>query len=280
MPLMSVIIPTYNRLNMLQEAVQSVREQIFRDFELIIVDDCSQDGIRKHFSTFPDIRYIRLEKRAMPSGARNRGAEAAQGHYLAFLDSDDLWEKEKLTKQAEFFRHHPDIRICHTDEQWVRLGKKVNQRKKHRKSGGILFSRCLERCLISPSAVCMEKSLLKEYGGFDESIEVAEDYHLWLKITAGESIGFIPEKLTVKRGGHGDQLSSKYGQIEIFRIRALEKVIEGPWFTDVQKREAERVLAEKYRIYAQGCINRGKEEEGRDYMVKAEALLLNTEQRR
>jgi len=275
-PLVSVIIPTYNRYAFLQEAVESVRSQTFSDFEIIIVDDCSEDGTEEAFSGCADIRYVRLEERGFPSGARNRGAEAAQGGYIAFLDSDDLWNREKLEKQMEFFREHPGIRICHTDEQWIRNGRKVNQRKKHEKCGGYIFSRCLERCIISPSAVCMEKRLFREYGGFDETIEVAEDYHLWLRVTAREKIGFIPEKLTVKRGGHEDQLSAKYGQIEIFRIQALEKVLEGSVLSSSQKEEAAAELAKKYRIYAQGCFKRGKEKEGREYEEKAGKLERGT----
>jgi len=272
-PLVSVIIPTHNRRAMLREAVDSVQAQTFTDYELIVVDDCSDDGTEEEFSGFPGLRYIRLSRRSFPSGARNRGAAEARGRYIAFLDSDDLWKKEKLEKQVAFFRSHPGIRICHTDEQWIRYGRPVTERKKHRKAGGRIFSRCLHLCLISPSAVCMEKGLFEEHGGFDESLEVGEDYHLWLKITAREEVGFIPEKLTVKRGGHADQLSRKYGQVEIFRIRALERVLEEKnLLSPGQRREAAAVLAGKYRIYARGCARRGRTGEAERCMARVREL--------
>jgi glycosyltransferase involved in cell wall biosynthesis len=191
------------------------------------------------------------------------------GKYVAFLDSDDLWKPDKLEKQVAFFEEHPDIRLCHTDEIWIRNGKRVNQRRKHRKEGGRIFRRSLHLCLISPSAVMMHRSLYEEYGGFDREMEVGEDYHLWLRITAHEEVGFIPEPLTVKRGGHADQLSAKYGQIEIFRIQALEKILARETLSPAQAEAARAVYREKCRIYAQGCEKRGKKREAAEYLEKS-----------
>jgi hypothetical protein len=148
----------------------------------------------------------------------------------------------------------------------------VNQRKKHAKSGGRIFKQCLDRCLISPSSVFMEKSLFEEYNGFDESIEVGEDYELWLRLTAHEEIGFIPEKLTIKRGGHEDQLSRKYGHIEVFRIRGIENALNKGGLTEKQKTAALKVLKEKCLIYANGCEKRGRKDEAEEYLKKADAF--------
>ncbi len=268
-PLVSVIIPTYNRLNSLREAVKSVLKQTYRNVELIVVDDCSDDGTQEWCESEKQILYHRMEQRSYPSISRNRGVETSEGEYVAFLDSDDSWKKKKLGKQVQFFSENPGIRICHTDEQWVRNGKKVNEGKRHRKEGGDIFKRSLELCLISPSAVIMEASLYMEFGGFDEELEVGEDYHLWLRITDREHIGFIPEKLTIKNGGHDDQLSAKYGQIEIFRINALEKVIEEGNLTEEHMRQALEVYREKCRVYAIGCRKRGRLEEAVLFEKKA-----------
>jgi glycosyltransferase involved in cell wall biosynthesis len=273
-PLVSVIIPTYNRFDFLKQAVDSVQAQSYQDFELIIVDDCSDDETEKEYGNRSDIRYIKLNTRSYPSGARNRGVEQSNGQYIAFLDSDDLWHRNKLEKQMDFMKDHPNVRICHTDEQWIRNGIKVNQKEKHRKGGGFIFKNCLQRCLISPSAVLMERSLFSEYKGFDESIEVGEDYELWLRITANEEIGFIREKLTVKRGGHDDQLSRKYGQIEVFRIKGIENALKSGLLNEEQKTNARDALREKCLVYANGCIKRGRKEEAREYLKKADAFSM------
>lgn len=271
-PLVSVIIPTWNRCALLAEAVASVRAQTFTGYELIVVDDGSDDGTAECFGGDPALQYIRLDRRSFPSAARNRGVAASRGRYVAFLDSDDLWVPEKLARQAAFFEANSSIAICHTDEQWVRNGKKVNQRQRHAKAGGDIFARSLELCLISPSAVIMTRALYDRYGGFDETLEVGEDYHLWLRITANETVGFIPEPLTVKRGGHADQLSAKYGQIEIFRIAALEKLLAGNRWSSAQTAQARQMLRHKCRVYAQGCAKRGRAEEADRYFKRADEL--------
>jgi hypothetical protein len=111
----------------------------------------------------------------------------------------------------------------------------------------------------------MRRELFEEFGGFREDLEIAEDYELWLRITARYPVGYIDEPLVIKRGGHADQLSEKYGQIEIFRIRALLMNLEEGTFQGEQRQLAARELMGKCRIYAQGCEKRGKDEEARRY---------------
>ena len=126
--LMSVIIPTFNRVAFLKEAVESVEKQRYRDFELTIVDDGSTDGTGGYLESLP-VKYIRLGHSGFPGRVRNAGAKAAEGKYLAFLDSDDSWEPEKLAKQIEYLAANPIIEICHTREVWLRNGRVVSQSK-------------------------------------------------------------------------------------------------------------------------------------------------------
>jgi len=107
----------------------------------------------------------------------------------------------------------------------------------------------------------MRRELFEEFGGFREDLEIAEDYELWLRITAKYPVGYIDEPLVIKRGGHADQLSEKYGQIEVFRIKALLVNLETGIFAGEQRELAVRELVRKCRIYAQGCEKRGKVEE-------------------
>jgi glycosyltransferase involved in cell wall biosynthesis len=263
--MLTIIIPTYNRLPFLKSAINSVFCQTYRRFQLIIADDGSTDGTGDNVQSLnnsdENLRYLRLPHCGMPGKVRNAGARLATGDFLAFLDSDDLWKPEKLARQIAFFEEHPDMMICHTREIWQRGEKIVSQAgQKHRRSGYI-FADALKKCIIGPSTVMMRRELFEELGGFREDLEIAEDYELWLRITAKYPVGYIDEPLVIKRGGHADQLSEKYGQIEVFRIKALLVNLETGIFAGEQRELAVRELVRKCRIYAQGCEKRGKVEE-------------------
>ncbi len=293
-PLVSVVIPTYNRSSTVAEAVGSVLAQTFENFELIVVDDGSEDdtgtrlaamGIYTKGSGDPPPnagpRRLRLPigHIGMPGAVRNRGAAAARGTYLAFLDSDDLWSPSKLERQMGLMtalardpRAENRIRMSHTRERWLRDGNVVSQAgQKHRREGD-LFRDSLKKCVIGPSTVVLERALFEEYGGFREDLEIAEDYELWVRITSKERIAYLDEELTIKRGGRSDQLSGKYGQIEIFRLRALRGLLDSGFFggSDDRKREATEEFARKCRIYAAGCRKRGKTAEADEYDAAAD----------
>jgi len=269
--MVSVIIPVFNRYPLLQEAAASVLAQSHLDFELVIVDDGSEDetaeltGGTDGFFRDVRVKIIHVKHSGMPGLVRNIGAGAAQGSYLAFLDSDDLWEQDKLKLQAAFFQDNPDLRICHTRERWIRKGKEISQAgQKHRREG-MIFQDALEKCIIGPSTVMMERSLFQETRGFREDLEIAEDYEYWLRITPFHEIGYIDLPLIEKRAGHGGQLSEKYGHIEYFRIQGLKDLVDRNYFPEEQQTSARQELARKCGIYAAGCEKRGKKEDAAEY---------------
>ncbi len=261
----SVIIPTHNRAAWVKEAAASVLAQTFGDYELLVVDDGSTDGTGDALAPLNGrLKVLRLEERRGVSAARNRGAASARGEWLAFLDSDDLWLPEKLARQMEYLRSHPDCAICQTEEIWIRNGVRVNPPQTHRKAGGDIFLPSLARCLVSPSAVMLRRRLFEEVGGFDETLPAAEDYDLWLRVAWRQPVGLVPEPLVIKRGGHADQLSRQWG-LDRFRIRALRKILQEPLLPPRYREAAERTLGRKCAIYAQGCEKRGKLAEAREY---------------
>jgi len=261
----SVIIPTYNRAALVQEAVAAVLAQTYRDFELLVVDDGSTDGTLEALAPFAGrIKVLPLSQRRGVAAARNAGIAAAQGEWLAFLDSDDLWLPEKLARQMAFMAARPQFLLTQTEEIWVRRGVRVNPRPSHRKEGGRIFLRSLERCLVSPSAVVLHRDLLDAHGGFDESLPAAEDYDLWLRLSWRHDVGLLPEPLVIKRGGREDQLSRQWG-LDRYRIQALLKILAEPDLPSSHWDAARRTLARKCAIYAQGCEKRGKIGEARHY---------------
>ncbi|MCP4754336.1 MAG: glycosyltransferase [Proteobacteria bacterium] len=259
-PLISVIIPTHNRRERIIRAVDSVLDQTFSDFELIVVDDCSTDGTVDVLTARSDQRLILLEQEHRGvSAARNNGVGHSKGTYIAFLDSDDLWHKDKLRHQIDFHQKNPHFKISQTQEIWIRHGKRVNPKKKHKKSDGYIFPPSLHLCTISPSSVFMTKSLYEEHGGFDENMSVCEDYDLWLRISAGNEVGLLDEILLTKYGGHEDQLSRNYPAIDRFRIYSLFKVLLSGSLNECQQHQAREVCEMKLNVLLLGAEKRGQD---------------------
>lgn len=257
LPLVSVIIPTYDRWPMLREAALSVLAQSFREFELIVVDDGSTDGSAEKLAKIAsNIRIVSQARRGV-AAARNRGAELARGRYLAFLDSDDLWLPEKLEVQTEMMERCPDVQVCQTEEIWIRRGVRVNPKLKHRKLSGDIFRQSLELCLISPSAVMMTAKLFAQAGGFDERFPVCEDYDLWLRLTWTHSVALIPQPLVVKRGGHADQLSRSVWGMDRFRVQALQKLLRAG-LEGERRAWVVAALKRKVAVLSSGARKRGK----------------------
>ena len=256
-PLVSVIIPTYNRRYCLGRAIDSVVSQTYTDFELIVVDDGSTDGTLDLLQDYGGRIRVMQQRNSGVSAARNAGIRAAKGTFIALLDSDDCWMAQKLEKQVAFFNTIPDAQICQTQELWIRNGKRVNPKKRHQKYSGMIFEKTLPLCLVSPSAVMIRKSLFDEVGLFDESLPACEDYDLWLRITWKYPVHLIDLPLIVKHGGHPDQLSAM-PELDKYRIQSLVKVICQGRLNPDQHHAAVAVLAEKCRVYAEGCLKRGK----------------------
>ncbi len=266
MPKVSVIIPTYNRLPMLKEAVNSVLAQQFEDMELIVVDDGSTDGTAEEMKRYGGrVKLIQQSQNRGVSAARNKGILHARGKYIAFLDSDDLWVKGKLKVQVSFLDENPHYPICYTDEVWIRRGKRVNPMLKHSKYSGWIFEKCLPLCIISPSSVMMKRTLFSRVGLFDEALPVCEDYDFWLRISARFPIFFINRKLIIKRGGHPDQLSQRSWGNDRCRVIALEKLLSEPYVGSEEREMILNEMKKKCAVLYKGFLKRGNEMEARHY---------------
>ena len=221
----SVIIPTFNRAHILAKSIDSVLLQKRDCGELIIVDDGSTDETAELVKSYQEIHgaYIKyiFHDNCGVATSRNRGIELAKSQWVAFLDSDDQWLKNKIKSQLSFLDEHEDIHFVHTNEKWQKNGEHLNQKDIHTKGGGDQFTPSLERCMISPSTVLTHKNLLNVLGLFDEDFLVCEDYELWLHITANLPVGYIKKVKTIKTGGHSDQLSQKYRAMDVWRFLAL-----------------------------------------------------------
>ena len=263
----SVIIPTFNRQHHLKKAIDSVMAQTYPHFELIVVDDGSDDdtpGLVAGYNR--NVVYIRQGNKG-PAAARNAGIRAARHNVLAFLDSDDWFAGDKLAKQLGAMQANPSYAISHTQEIWFRHGKILNQKAKHKKNGGNIFSQSLKLCAVGMSTVMIRREIFDAYGLFDEEFRCCEDYEFWLRVSATEEFLLVDEPLTLKDGGRDDQVSTIYRTgMDKFRIRAIQKILATGRLHPEQAWLAFAELSSKCRIYGNGCLKHGRKEEGRYYL--------------
>lgn len=281
--MISAIIPTYNRAQYLGRAVDSVLAQRRTCGELIVVDDGSTDDTaalieRVATESVVPVRLVRQENLGA-AAARNLGIRMARYPLLAFLDSDDWWLPDKLSRQAAAMIARPEVLIAHTREIWFRRGQGVNQKKKHDPPCGNIFTASLRMCMVGMSTVMARRELFDRYGLFDETLPCCEDYEFWLRVGCRDAFLLVPEALTGKEGGRPDQLSVIHRMgMDTFRIRALCRLLDANVLDPGQRHEAVAELARKCTIYGQGCVKHGRPEEGKCYLTLAAQYLLSREQ--
>lgn len=257
----------------------SVALQTFQPHEVIVVNDGSAVPLDNSIKDLCKlVRITSNEQNLGVASARNCGIRIANGEWIALLDSDDEWEPEKLEKQIEYSRKFPQMKVFHTLEKWIRNGNEVNPPKYLDKSPDRIWERSLKHCLICPSSVLIHQSIFDSVGYFDESLLVCEDYDFWLRLLLEDSIGLVAEKLTIKHGGHPDQLSRTTWGMDRFRVKALQKILTHPLLTIDRRLLVLEVLIEKYCILAQGAKKRKKLEEAQNYENHAEKYLKQIDQ--
>jgi GT2 family glycosyltransferase/nucleoside phosphorylase len=257
----TVVMPVFNRQQTIRRAIDSILSQSHPPEEIIVVNDASTDETQEILKSCGDgLTCLSLPENSGPSKARNEGVKHAKTEWIAFLDSDDSWEKDKLKNQITYLLRYPFYQILQPEEMWIRNGKRVNPCKHHKKPEGWIWEQSLERCLVSPSGVLVKKSLLERYGLFDENLPVCEDYDLCLKISRNHPVGLEPSFSVIKYGGHEDQLSRKYPAMDMFRVRSLMNLLKKE--TDQDFRQKMIVVAgNKLNILIQGYEKRQKWED-------------------
>jgi glycosyltransferase involved in cell wall biosynthesis len=196
-PLISVIIPTYNRLYLLKEAIASVIEQTYTNWELIIVDDGSTDDTVKAVQQINDsrIRLIQLSHTGHIGQVMNEGVKHSSGEWLAFLDSDDLWLPQKLELQIHSLKKEKK-KWCYGSFEYIDENKKVIYKSPEKfppLSGRILEEIIEGQAGIAICSLMVEKKIFEMVGGFSSNPEVRNDYELALRIALKEEIAFVPD---------------------------------------------------------------------------------------
>ena len=229
-PAISVILPTYNRLSYLRQAVDSVLAQTFTDWELIIADDGSDEQTRAYLAScesLPCVRVILLPRLGNPGAVRNVALREARGEYIAFLDSDDLWMPSKLELQLAALQASPDCQWSYTDH--IRINHAGDSINAQRKPGRVLHAGHIFEHLmklevgVAMPSVMVRKQLLERVGGFDEQQGLHEDHQMWLRLSLISKICVLTEPLTCIRR-HNEHFGSDGIPSLQARRRALEKI--------------------------------------------------------
>ncbi len=200
-PLVTIITPTYNAAAYLPATIQSVFAQTYPHWEWIIIDDESTDDTRTLIAKLSDsrIRIIHRQHCGMPGAVRNTGLAQARGTYIAFLDADDTWLPRKLDLQVAYLQTHPTAGLVYSQYyEWPGQeeanGRLVPDLRGLPNPGMVLPDLCL-RFFIGTSSVMLHRWLLEQFGGFDETLNVAEDYELWLRLAPHTEYGFVKRPL-------------------------------------------------------------------------------------
>jgi glycosyltransferase involved in cell wall biosynthesis len=221
MPKVSVIIPTYNRADFIEDAVESVLCQTYKDFEIIIVDDGSTDSTKDVLQKFYNkIRYIYKNNGGVAS-ARNTGIKHAQGEYIAFLDSDDLWLPERLKFGVRALDADKNIGLFFSDCNRVFNGERASRTyfNDYKPYAGFVFRQLFMQCFIPTLTVILRKGCFKKAGMFNEELRSCEDYDMWLRISACFKIDHTKMPLAILRS------HSKSKSRESFPGPILRKVL-------------------------------------------------------
>ena len=196
----SVILPTFNRANFIVDAINSFKNQTYKNKELIIVDDGSLDHTKSLVKKLLDKNiFYYFIKNSGQTIARNFGIAKAKGDYICFLDSDDLWYEKKLELQIEYFKENKNIALCYTN--LANFDEKLNFKEVSslQKFGGNIYKKLLKENFIAMSSVMAKVKIIQEFNMLDKKISFAPDYDLWLKISAKYPVGYLDQVLVKYR---------------------------------------------------------------------------------
>jgi len=268
-PTVSVIIPTYNRAHLVGRAIQSVLNQTYKDFELIIIDDGSTDNTENIIKEFQKkdkrTKYIKHNKNKGGSAARNTGIKAAKGEYIAFQDSDCEWLPEKLGKQIKIFkRASPEIGVVYTGSKVIKNNKKFYApSSKIKKKEGNIYKALLEGNFISTGTAVVVTEYLKKVGMFDERLPRFQDWELWIRLSKYYRFKFINEPLYINYRQTAGNISNDQNALIVAQKLILEKHL-GEF-----KEQGKKFLSKKYFSLGNLLCQNGEMSRGREYILKA-----------
>lgn len=262
----NIILPTYNRAQLIARAIKSVLNQTYRDFEIIVVDDGSTDNTEEVVKKIDDkrIRYIRHKENKGAAAARNTGIKASKDQYIAFQDSDDEWPPEKIEKQIIAFENvSPKVGVVYTGFWKTQDNKKVYMPSFNIKSKeGDIHKSLLKGNFIGTPTTLIKRECFERTGMFDEKLPILEDWELWIRISKYYHFKYIDAPLLISHYSPGGVNEPSFP----IKVKALKLILE-KHFNDIKKDM--KVLAGHYFYIGHVLCLSGKIVQGRNYFIKA-----------
>ena len=272
MPTVNVIIHTYNNERFIAETVESVLNQTYKEYEIVVVDDGSVDGTRDALIPYMQkIRYHYKENGGIAS-AKNAGISLSETEFVAFLDHDDLWVPDKLQLQMEHFNENPQIGLVYAKYTSFRDGKELRTKPEKGYSGWI-FKELLSKSFIQTSTVVVKRECLDAVGPYDETFSLGDEYDMFLRISKKFQCGFIDKGLTRYRV-HDTNASNNDFLFDNENLGVYKKIYNN--FTDldgVEKKILRKRIARYSMKVAEGLYRQGKQEESKKYQMEANNYL-------
>ncbi len=224
MPLISVIIPVYNGESTIQETIESVLKQTFPNFELIVIDDGSQDSTLRIISTVQDPRIkVFSYLNAGVSTSRNRGLSHATGDFISFIDADDLWTPDKLESQLKALQENPNAAVAYSWTDWIDRSNQLLGRGSYLPEQGDVFAKLLLNDFVASGSNCLiRQEALAEVGDFDREVAPAEDWDMWLRLAIRYEFVLVPSAQILYRISP-NSASFNVWKMEASSLRVIEK---------------------------------------------------------
>ncbi len=298
----SVIVPTYNRKDAVSETIQTVFQQSFRDFELIVADDGSNDGTAMHLFELLQAQpeAIEILSRMSPnsikpfshafcsngltiqyhyginrglSTARNRAIRAARGEYICFLEPDDAWQSEHLATQMAFFDKHPEARVTRVSELWIKDGR-PRPLKDLGVTADLIFELSLGCAPISVSAATFHRACFAECGMFDENLPSCEEYDFWLRVSSRYPVYHVRGPSLSRRTNKAPVSAARTWSRDRFRVYALEKAFQSGHLSAEQRFLVAEQIVHKCERLVEGFRRQKSEERSNFYERKRKRFAL------
>jgi len=280
-PQVSVIIPTYNNREYVGDAIDSVLSQSYKNIEIIIIDDGSSDGteefISNKYKINTNVKYFFKENNGV-SSARNTGIEKSSGDFIAFLDADDCYVENKTTCQVQYLAKNKECMMVYSDmfifNKTETTNSSYHDKLKVKCPSGFIFNDLLLSHLIWTGTVMLRREVFDNVALFDESLSTAEDYDLWLRISALHRIDYIPKVLAGYRRGH-DSLTTNTKQslnnyVKPNTITVIEKnILQHADIVDLAKSQISKRLFDLYFEFGWTAYKSGNMKTSKRYFFEA-----------
>ncbi|SDD33236.1 glycosyltransferase family 2 protein [Natrinema hispanicum] len=270
-PLVSVVIPTYNRSEVIGNAISSGLNQTFDDLEILVVDDGSTDQTKKVVSTFTDerVRYIPLAENQGANAARNTGVRQANGDLIAFLDADDEWQSDKIEKQVTRFDEvGADVGLVYTGITRKEIDGPIKDSSVHEFEGDVTRQLLLGNFIGTFSTIMVRKSVFDDVGYLNEPLPSWQDWEFYLRLSTEYNVAAVPEALTVRRSGAAEQISSNFQTKQQVSYQKLR-----PMFQELTENEGvlfqRRSFAALDRALGDAALVNGQTTQARQIFLRA-----------